>query len=894
MKILEELYYEQSALWNRPSEPYQKQVLADILSMLPRDVESILDVGCGDGFITNSLPEDVRVVGLDISEEAIKYVTRERLAGSIAAIRFADGSFDLAMANDVIEHLPEDVYGKAVSELFRVAGKYVLITVPFQEQLEKTFARCAGCGFVYHVNLHYRSFSEKALTGLAPEGWSTLEVRYSGDITRPAFDPAAKLGNAFQIFMSYDKCVCPKCGCSEVFDSKDGYAKRVLKKLGAEMIFEDGVFGSRYINRTEIIVLFGRKGYDQGYRKPEPAVEFDRERSPLEIDFKNPFQCVSGFTEGNFWAKHTCAGKGPNGTYMIWMNFPVVPQKGDRILVRTSGKQKDFKGTLCVHDYLEINAYPVNGTCGINDGQVEFLIDKSWSICPFGATVSLEVSDINEIESIEYVPSEHEHYLAPFVFLKKGHNVLMSERDGYCRSWGFLSQSGALFPKPLWLWEEPAEAQAERDFSFTFEHLKKTLEQFSPAERRRSSRRVQRVLVLSHLFPNENQKNCGCFVAEQVKALREHENIDARVVSCQPYWVNTLNPRVTARLMLDYRRGLRNDWFLHQGVPTMLVPYLVGKLFRHRLHGFTYALSAAITAAEIRKDFKFDLVHAHTGYMDGFAGLWLSRKYGVPLVVTEHTGPFSLLTRKHIIREITVKSLKSADRVICVSPSLEKEVKRWLPEEVYGKIVCMPNGVDTDFFKPGANTGPKRPCRILSVISLDENKNPFCLLEAFRELKMRRPDAVLTVVGDGPLRSGAEKWVEEKGLSGSVCLTGWKSRDEVAALMRESCDLFVLPSRSETFGVVVIEAMSSGKPVVSTRCGGPESILTEEYLGELCQSDSPASLAQSMEKVLGNIEKYPATRIRSFVMHKYGYKHLSRKIVDLYEDVASNRKGRLG
>ena len=75
------------------------------------------------------------------------------------------------MANDVIEHLPDEIYLHGVSELFRVASKYLLISVPHAEQLEKSLTKCANCGSKYHINHHQRSLYEQGLVELCSTKW---------------------------------------------------------------------------------------------------------------------------------------------------------------------------------------------------------------------------------------------------------------------------------------------------------------------------------------------------------------------------------------------------------------------------------------------------------------------------------------------------------------------------------------------------------------------------------------------------------------------------------------------------------------------------------------------------------------------------------------------------
>ncbi|MFM1816700.1 MAG: hypothetical protein RLZ98_3395, partial [Pseudomonadota bacterium] len=160
----DQLYYDTSE-WGI-EHPYHREVLADILMALPGEAHRILDVGCGDGLITNRLPQDRHVVGMDISSVALKHVQREKREGSILEIPYADHEFDLVMANDVLEHLGTKELRRAGTEIQRVAKSYILVTVPFSEVLdarrEFSFTTCDWP----HLNRHQQSFSLERLRSL--------------------------------------------------------------------------------------------------------------------------------------------------------------------------------------------------------------------------------------------------------------------------------------------------------------------------------------------------------------------------------------------------------------------------------------------------------------------------------------------------------------------------------------------------------------------------------------------------------------------------------------------------------------------------------------------------------------------------------------------------------
>ena len=117
-------------------EPYQLEVRADLLNLLPSSTRTILDLGCGNGVIANALPAEWTVVGADISIAALRRLTRPACVASALRLPFADTAFDLVMANDLIEHLPDDEFDMALREIERVAKRYVVTTVP----LPKTWA----------------------------------------------------------------------------------------------------------------------------------------------------------------------------------------------------------------------------------------------------------------------------------------------------------------------------------------------------------------------------------------------------------------------------------------------------------------------------------------------------------------------------------------------------------------------------------------------------------------------------------------------------------------------------------------------------------------------------------------------------------------------------------
>jgi glycosyltransferase involved in cell wall biosynthesis len=283
-------------------------------------------------------------------------------------------------------------------------------------------------------------------------------------------------------------------------------------------------------------------------------------------------------------------------------------------------------------------------------------------------------------------------------------------------------------------------------------------------------------------------------------------------------------------------------------------------------------------------DFKFDLVHAHTAYLDGTAGLAVSKKYKVPFVITEHTGPFSNLTQNPLIKKLTLTSIQEADRVFSVSDSLSQEIKSYFSDTaIHSKIHSLYNGVNiSDFFISQSKVKSEK-VRFTYVGYLEEVKDPINLIYAFQIVRKEVPNAILTIVGDGSLLGEVKRLITELGLEQTCHLLGLRSREEVAKIMREETDVFVLPSKAETFGVVLIEALASGIPVVATKCGGPESIVKHSFLGELCEKENSQLLAAAMLKVSRNLSHYKQEEIREFVLNNFSYKIIVSKLDNSYQ-----------
>ena len=208
--------YEDPSRWEnfKPSK-YLRNKIEIIRSIIPEDVRTIGDVGCGNGIITNTLADTWRVIGLDRSRTALAYVENLAVAASINKLPIKQASFDLVLCSEVIEHLPPQIFKQALKELAGISRKYLLITVPNQEYLAKNHIKCPECNFVFNAAYHLHSFNAQKLQSLFPD-FKMIKKFESGKPVRQynrfLLKIKQKAGNSWARFSEQKYYICPDCG----------------------------------------------------------------------------------------------------------------------------------------------------------------------------------------------------------------------------------------------------------------------------------------------------------------------------------------------------------------------------------------------------------------------------------------------------------------------------------------------------------------------------------------------------------------------------------------------------------------------------------------------------------------------------------------------------------
>jgi glycosyltransferase involved in cell wall biosynthesis len=272
---------------------------------------------------------------------------------------------------------------------------------------------------------------------------------------------------------------------------------------------------------------------------------------------------------------------------------------------------------------------------------------------------------------------------------------------------------------------------------------------------------------------------------------------------------------------------------------------------------------------------EFDLIHAHYALPQGLLGVLLRKMVRKPLVITIHGSDLTVLGRNPFTRPLIAVVLKNADMVISVSDYLRKEaLELGIPPD---KIKTIPGGAPEIVLK---KEGQKDS--ITYIGSLVRQKGVDILIEAFREVKKAFPAVKLRIVGNGVERKRLERQAES---IEDIYFLG--SRDDLSEVLEKSL-LLVLPSREEGFGLVLLEAMAAGIPIVATNVGGIPEIVEDQVSGILVEKENPKELASGILAVLENgMLRQKLIRGGRKVARRYSWENMAYEVDRVYEEVSS-------
>jgi glycosyltransferase involved in cell wall biosynthesis len=386
------------------------------------------------------------------------------------------------------------------------------------------------------------------------------------------------------------------------------------------------------------------------------------------------------------------------------------------------------------------------------------------------------------------------------------------------------------------------------------------------------------VLVLPSWYPTTEAPTNGVYFAEQARMLAD-DGTTVGVVYPEHQSLRHASPGAL------WRKRFQTGW--SSASPPTLRRYSWNVWWRLP-RGLERRIDDAVDLARRYVDQRGrpDLVHAHSAQWAGAAAARIKADLGIPYVLTEH---FSGFHRGAVFswQEAAVRTgLREADAVAAVSTALRDTLDARGLRDAADIAVC-PNPVDpTVFTRPPAPRSSPPPFRIATVARLHGGKRIDVLLRAVALAFGDDPDVRLTIGGDGPARGDLRELAQQLGLSDRVSFPGALSRDGVRTLLWDA-HLFALPSAYETFGVVLVEAMATGCPVVTTAAGGPTDIVTET-VGRHLPGAGAAELAQALRDMRNSWGAMEPAAIRASALGRFGPETFLRQTRSLYRRALSS------
>jgi glycosyltransferase involved in cell wall biosynthesis len=378
------------------------------------------------------------------------------------------------------------------------------------------------------------------------------------------------------------------------------------------------------------------------------------------------------------------------------------------------------------------------------------------------------------------------------------------------------------------------------------------------------------ILHLPRWYPNPSDPQNGVFVEKQIKSVDNWFNNLVLFVKSEDiterYKVKKVVVNNTTTLNIYFKKS--NNTLIN--------------LYRY-LNGFKKGLKIII-----KENGKPDLIHVHILLRTGILGWWYSKKFNIPYIVTEHwsgyiTGAFE--KKNFIYKKLSLFVLKSTSKIIVVSPSLKTElIQRGISEE---KIEIIPNVVES--LKNNNSTKINNDKTIiLSVADLvDDIKRISDVIDVISKLD-NKENIEYHIIGDGIDRERLETTAKRKGVLNSVVFfLGRKTNEEVLEIIN-SCDFLVTNSTIETFSVVTAEALLAGKPVIATRCGGPEYFVNKSN-GILIKSRNRNELADAIKIMISTYSNYDPERLKQGVTDKFNSYKIGMQLKKVYDKVLQSK-----
>ncbi len=385
------------------------------------------------------------------------------------------------------------------------------------------------------------------------------------------------------------------------------------------------------------------------------------------------------------------------------------------------------------------------------------------------------------------------------------------------------------------------------------------------------------ILFLPAWYPYDDDPMSGLFVQNHARAVSKFQKVTVIHAQAKEEQPDKFRLEVVGKNgfpeILVYFRKIKNH------IP--LVSH-IQKLFRLR-----NAIYKGVKYME-KQYGKPNLIHAHVLTRYGVFAYFLSKRWRIPFIITEHWSRYLPIRNefKGVLRKMATRIVvKRAAAILPVTRNLAEGMQAHKLKNSNYKVVS--NVVDTDLFTPVTEKLPEDNFRFVHISCIDNRpKNVTGILDAVKLLSSERQNFHLTIIGDGPDLREVKLYADNLGISSFISFTGLLTGKELVGEIQKHHALLMF-SNFENMPVVINEVFACGLPVIATDVGGISEHISENR-GILVKSKDLQELKNAMSQMMDNYGKYDLPAIRQYAVENFSYKKVGEQLSQIYLEAVAN------
>ena len=375
------------------------------------------------------------------------------------------------------------------------------------------------------------------------------------------------------------------------------------------------------------------------------------------------------------------------------------------------------------------------------------------------------------------------------------------------------------------------------------------------------------ILLLPKWYPTVNNPLDGIFIQQHAEAIQLYCNINVLFAEVDEFQKVFIRKEKAIENQVEVIRFFYKKHITHvEWIDRLIRLYLYFKCLN-------------LGWKELSKTTTFHFLHAHVLLRTGIFALKIKQKHKISYFVSEHWTGYINGNLKGLKKILTKKVLQKSTTITCVSTPLQKGIRKLVNNDVQ----IIPNVVNTHLFTPKENNVSKNIILHISDLK-DEHKNISGLIRSIAQLHKIRTDFELHIIGGGDEKNNLMAFANSLNLLDKVVFFLGPLKGEELVQNIQNCRFLTLFSNYETFGVVLIEALSCGKPVVASKLECIEEFITEKQ-GILVEPKNENQLAKAFDFMLDNYINYNPMELSEYAKNKFSFQTVGKQFYNLYQTI---------